>query len=198
LAGTLVGLGDTVVTLTASDAATNQATCQATITVVDGAVPLITAQPLSATNLVGTTATFTVTATSCSALGYQWLLGTNVLTGETGASLVLTNLQTSQSGDYAVVLTNAAGSVTSDVAILTVVLPDAPTLSSGPVLLPNGHFFAEFTGSPGVAYTIEYAEAVTGTWQPLTNLTSDVNGLIEIDDVPVDPPGIRFYRIVYP
>jgi hypothetical protein len=42
VAGTLVGLGDTVVTITVSDAASNQTTCQATITVVDVTPPVIT------------------------------------------------------------------------------------------------------------------------------------------------------------
>jgi hypothetical protein len=198
LAGTLVGLGDTVVTITVSDAATNQATCQATITVVDGNVPDITAQPQSVTNLVGTTATFTVTATSCSAMGYQWVFGTNVLSGENAAILTITNVQTSHAGDYTVVITNAAGSITSAVATLTVLLPAAPTLSAGPMLLANGHFYAGFTCTPNVPYTVKYADAVIGPWQTLTNITSDVNGLIKIDDIPVAMPGKRFYRVVYP
>jgi hypothetical protein len=197
VAGTLVGLGDTVVTITVSDAATNQATCQATITVVDGSVPDITAQPQSVTNLVGTTATFTVTATSCGSIGYQWMFGTNLLSGENAATLTITNVQTSHAGDYTVALTNAAGSITSAVATLTVLLPTAPTLSAGP-MLSNGHFYAGFTGTPNVPYTVKYADDVIGPWQTLTNLTSDGNGLIEVDDILADAPAMRFYRIVYP
>ncbi len=198
LAGTLVGLGDTVVTLTVSDAANNQATCQATISVVDANIPNITTQPQNLTNLVGTTATFTVTATSCSAMGYQWMFGTNVLSGENTATLSITNVQMSHGGDYTVILTNAAGSRTSDVASLTVLLPVAPVLSDGPMLLPNGHFRAVYTGTPNVPYTIKYADEVIGPWQTLTNITSDVNGLIELDDIPAAAPAMRFYRVVYP
>jgi hypothetical protein len=198
VAGTLVGLGDTVVTMTVSDAATNQATCQATITVVDGSVPDITAQPQSTTNLVGTTATFTVTATSCSAIGYQWMFGTNMLSDENAATLTITNVQTSHAGDYTVVLTNTAGSITSDIVTLTVLLPAAPALSAAPTLLTNGHFYAGFTGTPNVFYTVKYADDVIGPWQTLTNIASDVNGLIEIDDILADAPARRFYRIVYP
>ena len=44
----------------------------------------------------------------------------------TNAALVLTNVQTSHAGDYRVVVTNADGAATSDVAHLTVLLP--PTL----------------------------------------------------------------------
>jgi hypothetical protein len=198
VAGTLVGLGATVVTITVSDAATNQATCQATITVVDGSVPDITAQPQSVTNLVGTTATFTVTATSCSAIGYQWMFGTNLLSGENAATLTITNVQTRHAGGYTVILTNAADSITSGVATLTVLLPAAPALSTRPMLLPNGHFYAGFTGTPNVPYTVKYADEVTGPWQMLTNLTSDGNGLIGIDDILAAAPDRRFYRVVYP
>jgi hypothetical protein len=198
LAGTLVGLSNTVVTITVSDAATNQATCQATITVVDGNVPNITAQPQSVTNLVGTTATFTVTATSCSAMGYQWVFGTNALSGKNAATLTITNVQTSHAGNYTVVLTNAAGSITSGVAVLTVLSPIAPTLSARPMLLPNGHFYAGFTGTPNVPYTIKSSTNLLSSWQTLTNITSDVNGLIKIDDIPAAVPGKRFYRVVYP
>jgi hypothetical protein len=196
--GTLVGLGDTVVTLIVKDAANNQATCQATITVVDGSVPDITAQPQSTTNLVGTTATFTVTATSCSSVGYQWMFGTNALSSENAATLTITNVQTSHAGDYTVVLTNAAGSITSGVATLTVQLPASPTLSARPILLPNGHFHAGFTGTPNVPYTVKSATNILGSWETLTNITSDGSGLIQVDAIPTAAPAQRFYRIVYP
>jgi hypothetical protein len=197
-AGTLVGLGAHLVTLTASDAATNQATCTAAITVVDGNVPTITTQPQGRTNLVGSTASFSVAADSCSAVGYQWMFGTNALPGETRAVLTLTNVQTAQAGGYSVVLTNATGGVTSEVAILTVQLPMAPTLASGPGILPNGHFSAGFTGTPEVPYTIEAATNLTGAWQPLTNITADPTGLIKVEDFTEPAPPERFYRAVYP
>ena len=49
------------------------------------------------------------------------------LAGQTNATLTLTNVQTNQAGAYAVVITNAAGSVTSSPAILTVNVPAAIT-----------------------------------------------------------------------
>ena len=83
------------------------------------------AQPQSSTNVVGTTANFSVTASGTAPLSYQWLSnGTNV-TGATSASLSLNNVQVGQAGSYAVVVTNAAGSVTSAVALLTVWVPPA-------------------------------------------------------------------------
>ena len=49
------------------------------------------------------------------------------LAGQTNATLTLTNVQTNQAGAYAVVITNAAGSVTSNPATLTVNVPAAIT-----------------------------------------------------------------------
>jgi hypothetical protein len=198
VAGTVVGLGDTLVTITITDAATNQAACSATITVIDSSAPMITSDPQSSTNVVTTTATFNISATSCSQITYQWILGTNSLAAETNSTLIITNVQLSDAGDYTVVLANGAGSVTSGVAVLTVQLPAAPTLNTGPTILPNGHFHAGFTGSPNMAYTIEYADLVTGPWQPLTNITSDINGLLEIEDFTSPLPDARYYRCVFP
>ena len=198
VAGTPIGLGDTVVTLTVKDAANNQATCQATITVVDGFVPDITAHPQSVTNLVGTTATFAVTAASCASIEYQWIFGASPLSGETASTLSITNVQSTNAGDYKVVLKNTAGYSTSDVATLTVALPIAPTLPSKPPTFRNGHFYAAFAGSTNVPYTIKYADQLNGQWTPLTNVTSDSNGLITFEDIPGASMPRRFYRAFYP
>jgi uncharacterized repeat protein (TIGR03803 family) len=86
----------------------------------DSAPPVITAQPVSQTVNAGQSASFTVTATSTAPLSYQWVKdGVNVI-GDTSASLTLSNVQTNQAGNYSVVITNAGGSVTSSVAVLTV------------------------------------------------------------------------------
>ena len=93
--------------------------------------PNITTQPQPCTNVVGTTATFTVGVTGTEPLAYQWQkqdsFGTVTdLVGCTDSALVLTNVQTSHAADYFVVVTNADGAVTSDLAHLTIVPP--PTL----------------------------------------------------------------------
>ena len=88
--------------------------------------PVITQQPQSCTNAVGTTATFTVTATGTEPLAYQWQKSTGTwtdLAGCTDINLCLTNVQTADAGDYRVVVTNVDGAVTSDAATLTVGVP---------------------------------------------------------------------------
>jgi len=89
--------------------------------------PAITTQPISQTVNQGDSAIFTVAASGSTPLAYQWRwYGTN-LAGATGTSLALTGLTTNQSGPYTVVVTNAYGAATSQVATLTV----SPVLQAG-------------------------------------------------------------------
>jgi len=85
--------------------------------------PSIFSQPASRTATVGDTAAFSVVAAGTSPLSYQWRHNGADLGGATQASLVLPNVQLAQEGDYLVVVANAIGSVTSQVAVLTVQLP---------------------------------------------------------------------------
>ena len=85
------------------------------------APPVITAPPQSRTNIVTTTATLNVTATGLSALSYQWYFNVAPLPGATNALLSLANVQTTHTGGYKVAVTSLGGSVTSQVATLTVI-----------------------------------------------------------------------------
>jgi hypothetical protein len=84
-------------------------------------LPLILAQPQNQQIVVGSDATFTVNASSVSALGYQWKFdGTNLSSASTSV-LTITNVLAANAGSYQLVVTNANGAVTSVVAILTVI-----------------------------------------------------------------------------
>ncbi len=89
------------------------------------APPIITTQPTNQTVLVGSNVVFVVGAIGTAPLRYQWRFNTADLTGETSASLSIMNAQTNRAGNYAVVVTNAFGAVTSAVAVLTVHAPPA-------------------------------------------------------------------------
>ena len=82
--------------------------------------PIITAQPINQTVTVGSNANFSVTATGSLPLSYQWRFGTTAIAGATNAFLTLTNVQSSQAGNYAVLVTNVYGSTPSSNAVLTV------------------------------------------------------------------------------
>ena len=70
--------------------------------------PVVTNAPTSRTNCVGTTATFSVSATGTS-LTYQWYKESALLPGQNGNNLVLNNVLEASAGVYAVVVSGACG-----------------------------------------------------------------------------------------
>ncbi len=101
-------------------------------TSVGGTPPAITTQPASVTVSPGGNASFSVVATGTDPITYQWLLNTNAVAGATSATLNLTGVTSAQAGTYTVTVSNAAGSVTSSGAILTVNTPAPPPPSPPP------------------------------------------------------------------
>ena len=94
--------------------------------------PAITDQPVSLRVVVGTNATFSVGVSGSPPLNYRWWFNsTNQLPGATNASLNLTNVSATNSGNYTVVITNNLGSVTSAVANLAVVVTGIFTNAGG-------------------------------------------------------------------
>jgi len=90
--------------------------------------PIITSQPSDQTVTIGQNATFSVVAAGLRPLGYQWSFNGSSIPGATASTLVLTNVQLQQSGAYAVVITNQAGSIVSSNAHLAVNFPPASVL----------------------------------------------------------------------
>jgi hypothetical protein len=85
--------------------------------------PTITAQPTNQTVVVGQAAMFSVSATGAMPLSYQWFFDSNAIAGQTNSMLVLNNVQLTNAGIYAVVVSNAVSSVLSSNATLVVLVP---------------------------------------------------------------------------
>ena len=109
--------------------ALSQAEIQAIVSVGSGGKcftptpPFIITQPVGKTNLIGTTASFSVNATGTSPLAYQWSFNSTNINGATNSVLILNNVQLSQAGNYSVLITNLYGSTNSSIAILAVTNP---------------------------------------------------------------------------
>lgn len=90
-----------------------------------GTAPTISAHPQAAGSCPHSTASMSVMPSGSGPFSFQWRKGTvainpvanpSALTG----TLVLTNLQASDGGEYDCVVTNSCGSATSDAAVLTI------------------------------------------------------------------------------
>jgi len=93
--------------------------------------PAILTPPASLTVTQGNNAPFSVIADGTAPLAYQWFFNTNTaLSWATGATISVTNAQTTNAGAYTVRISNFVGSVTSAVATLTVLVP--PGLTTQP------------------------------------------------------------------
>jgi len=86
--------------------------------------PFITVQPQSQIVAEGSPATLSVTAGGTAPLRYQWRFNGTNLPATTNAALTFVSAQLANAGNYSVVITNIAGSVTSLVATLTVSVVD--------------------------------------------------------------------------
>ena len=92
--------------------------------------PSITTQPASQTVNAGSTVTFTVAASGTAPLSYQWTFNGANIAGATTASFTKANVQSGDSGNYAVVVSNVAGTATSADAALWVNVP--PSITTQP------------------------------------------------------------------
>jgi uncharacterized delta-60 repeat protein len=93
--------------------------------------PLITGQPASQLKNAGASVFFNVAAVGTPPLSYQWWKDGVALSSDTAPSLILTNLQAADAGNYDVVVSNVFGSVISAVAVLGVNLATPDSFNPG-------------------------------------------------------------------
>ena len=108
------------------------------VTLAIFAPPFITSQPTNQAVLQGMTTAFSVGTASNALLSYQWqydngAYATNLsdggnLSGSTTSTLTVRDVSPGNAGTYSVIISNAAGSVTSAGATLTVLTGQAPVV----------------------------------------------------------------------
>lgn len=145
-------------------------------------VPIISSQPQSEPSYIGGSVTFTVSATSALPVTNQWYDGSTPLKGQTNSSLILTDLQLTNAGNYSVVVGNANGTVTSAIAVLTVNTPRDLQWS------PNSN-------------TGVWDQGLSANWINLANSSQTVfnpGDQTLFDDTPGVPLSVTVSNTVYP
>lgn len=150
-------------TVSVTNAAGGATSDPATLTVIT--TPSIVTPPASQTVNAGGTATFSVVASGTPPLTYQWRKNGADIPSATTDTLTINNVQAADAAAYSVVVSNAAGSVTSPAATLTVV---DPALTVTALFPANGA-----TGLP-----VDAPLKITFSAAP----TAGASGLIQIHD----------------
>ncbi len=122
------------------------------------APPTISSQPNSVTVLRGQSATFSLIVSNTLEPSYQWHREGIPILGGTTATFTISSAQASDAGNYTCVVTNAAGSVTSSAATLTVNVPAS-------VLVPPSSVSVNAGGSATFGVTATGTATITYQWQ---------------------------------
>jgi hypothetical protein len=179
-------------TVTVSNSAGSITSAVATLSIISNGFPSITNHPTSQGVVVGSSATFSVTATGTTPLSYQWRKGDTNLGGATNSSVTIPSVRTSDAGGYTVLINNGSGSVTSEVAVLSInvrpeilAAPVSPTRNVGEDVV----FSVTATGVPAPSYQWRKNGSAIGS---ATNTSLTLRSIISADagayDVVVSNP----------
>jgi len=151
--------------------------------------PQILTPPQSQRVLEGRDAVFTVAASGTGPLAYQWRFNAAAISDWTNMTLLVTNVQLADAGDYDIMVSNAGGTVTSAAASLTV--NTRPVINSI-AMLPDGSARLTLTGTAGDQYAIE---ASTNLLQwTLVSACTNFTGTVQLIDSVAASHNYRFYR----
>jgi hypothetical protein len=188
--------GTSVITVTVNNggASNNLVTQNFTVTVktkaASGASPVILNPLTNQVVLAGKTVVLNISASGSGTLQYQWRHnGTNV-PGATSAKLTLKNVTASQTGGYAVTISNAAGTTNSNPAELTVVSTPAAALTSA--VKSNGQFTFNVVGITGYKYAVQASTDLVN-WVSVQTNTAPFN----FADGNAGQTSRRYFRTVY-
>jgi hypothetical protein len=157
-------------------------------------VPVIQLPPVGTNIFVGNNASLSVTATG-GTLNYQWLHNGTAVSGVQTNALNFVPAAAGDAGNYAVIVTNFLGSITSSVAALNVVT--LPTLACSNaagslILVADGGA----VGDRFIVLTTTNLASSAG-WIPVQTNTIGTNGQIRFSDNNPSGP-LRFYRVQFP
>jgi hypothetical protein len=107
------------------------------------------------------------------------------------STLVLTNVQPAQAGNYFVTVTNVFGFATSSVAVLSV-YPSAAAVLNAPAAISGNQFQFDVNGVPGFGYAVQASTDMMNWVTLLTNASPFVFSETNAISFPQ-----RYYRTVF-
>jgi hypothetical protein len=152
------------------------------ITVTMAQSASIVTQPEGGSASHGETVTLNVVAAGTEPISYQWYHGDELVEGATESTLLMADLQAEDSGTYHVVVSNRAGTETSDTVTLTVEIQGPETR---PILTVVG-ITAEglqlsVTGDAATEYELQFSTDLK-SWSTLANVVTDDTGKAVLTD----------------
>jgi sugar lactone lactonase YvrE len=119
--------------------------------------PDFTLHPVSQVVSPGANATFTANATSNVPISYQWQKDGVAISGATTTTLIVSNVQTANLGNYTLVATNMAGATTSNIGILSFFPPPNFTLQpASQVVAPGANVTFTVSANSSVPFTYQW------------------------------------------
>lgn len=153
--------------------------------------PVFMTQPQSQAVYQGQNVTFSASAIGTPNPTYQWQFNGSNISGATNSGYTITGVQTNNAGNYTVVASNNSGSVTSAVAVLTVLTSQA-TLSAA--AYTNNQFGLTVSQVTNLTYIIQANTNLSTTnW---IALATNVAPFTFTDAAASNYPS-RFYRALY-
>ena len=149
--------------------------------------PTILVHPRGAKVATGDSINLEVSASGGGKLNYQWFRNDLPLSGEMHSALLLDQLSPTEDGFYKVVISNKVGSVTSEVAKITVGFKPEIQLISSPVTFFDGHtglLWAQVSSESRLRYIWKKDEKIIFEtdvpWFHLEDLSSNSDGRFQL------------------
>jgi hypothetical protein len=160
--------------------------------------PVIASQPQPTVGFIGGAASFSVAAVGLQPFSYQWLFNGSLIAGANTNAYAITSVQSTNFGNYTVVITNVYGAVTSSVAQLSLsywsyaAWNDDPSSGIDPsYYYTQAYNFSStatgttingvpFTGISGVNPSVANVFTVTGEPNTATNPGNNVTGSSQV------------------
>jgi len=139
--------------------------------------PEFVVQPVSRNTNVGANVTFSAQVSNPTTTSFQWRLNGNNISGATGTSYSLYNVQLSDAGNYSVFVTDAVGGTSSSNAVLNVGIAPAITGQPSSLTVLQGQsatFTVTATGTPLNYFWKKNGTFITGQTNTSLNFASVV------------------------